>query len=78
MGAECCAVLVQGQWQQAVEVFISAQMAGVAATQELCLAMLGVLEACNQPVPAAQLLQEYPQVRHSTLRKIPHPSDKDS
>ena len=56
---------LQKQWQTALEVFLVAQMAGVEATPDTCIALLGAFEAAHQSLPAAQLLDSYTQVRHT-------------
>ena len=45
----------RGQWQQALDLFLTCQMAGAEATKGVCLALLSALENARQPRPALQV-----------------------
>ena len=50
-----CRLGARGQWQQALDLFLTCQMAGAEATKGVCLALLSALETARQPRPALQV-----------------------
>ena len=67
---------MQGNWQRSLDIFLAAQMAGVPASPEAVVALMGAFEASSQTRPAAQLLEAHAQalgppdlrVCHAVLR----------